>query len=591
MSLLENLKRSPTLLVVLLLVVVMTSMFALTAGTYFRTREIATETASGLESSNVLRLIGRVTRQAEEAQIEAYEFLISGKVRQREEYYSVKSSLLKSEGELLAYQSDHRQFDVIYKPLREYLSSLDAMVELRERTTLVDALQLILTRRNIEALDALKAALLSLEEREVATLSDRYERSLEISDALLGMAAAALGLILFAGLMVLLLLRREFFRQARKRKELQEAADLRARFLAQMSHDIRTPLNAVIGLVELSLLEGTRPEVVQENLRTAEEASHHLLEVVNMVLDLSKIEAGAFELHRESLKTRTFFESMLKPLKVLSRSQGGTLTATVDESLPEWMRVDRRVLGQCIYNIVGNAVKFSSGGQVQVSVLKEGDALVVSVKDDGPGIPADQIEDLFQPYRQLGDGRSRSKGTGLGLSITKNLIEEMDGKIEVESEQGQGTRVTLRLPLEVGSAVELAEEVSDVSGTSALVVEDDALNRVVLAQMFKKLGVVGCFVDGLKEAQAALLTMSFDIIFMDFELEHTTGPEVTLELRKDGVELPIVGLTANAMDSTRQECLAAGMNDFETKPVSLLSISRKIAKWVKKEEVLRASGD
>lgn len=377
-------------------------------------------------------------------------------------------------------------------------------------------------------------------------------------------------------------------------KAAQQRADSANRaktmFLSNMSHDIRTPMGAIIGLLELereqAIRGGTQPSA---GLELAHRAANELIALIGESLDLAKIEAGSLQLAPVATELRPFFENTCRLFDVQASAVGTTLALEIDERIQDFYAVDPQRLRQVLHNLIGNALKFTVGGNVLVGVKPDQDParqgrLSISVQDTGVGMSAEQQSGLFQPFAQAdGDTAATYGGSGLGLSICKQLVELMGGRISLSSEVGQGTCVTVEIPL-LGVAAPIAEPVEPrrpsiaERALSLLVVDDMAANRMVLTQQLEFLGHRVVSAQSGEQALALWRAGDFAAVFTDCNMPGMTGYELAQAIRGTEIQeqrdsILIIGCTANAMLDEGSRCEQSGMDGLLVKPVSLAQLA------------------
>ncbi len=358
-------------------------------------------------------------------------------------------------------------------------------------------------------------------------------------------------------------------------------------FLATMSHEIRTPLNGIIGMVDLLVDEETSAAKLSK-LGIIRQSGDVLLEIINDVLDFSKLEAGDVEL--ETVDYR--LENVMSSVRSVIGSRAANKMVSLDFRYPDLtLRGDQARLRQVLLNLVGNAVKFTEVGSVVVSCTLDHETgkLHFSVTDTGIGIADEARIRLFKEFSQVDSSINRRfGGSGLGLAICGRLVEAMGGAIEVTSTLGVGSTFSFTVPYAAGSAAVQAEEIARAAarlepGRKILLVEDNAVNRQVATGLLAKLGVVVELAENGRQAVEMVTGGAFDLVLMDMQMPVMDGLAATRQLRSAGCAVPIVGLTANAFVSDREACLAAGMNDFMTKPVNRDKLHTMLVKWLASE--------
>lgn len=383
-----------------------------------------------------------------------------------------------------------------------------------------------------------------------------------------------------------------------KAKELAEnSMKVREVFLANMSHEIRTPMNAILGFTRL--LYDTELSNEQRGFIDAIHFSgENLLVIINDILDLSKIQSGKMTIEKSEFNIHELLSSIMAVLRPKAQEKGLKLLFKADQQIPAVIKGDAVRLNQILTNLISNAIKFTERGSVslEVGTLASENANVLfefRVKDSGIGIPADKQSMIFESFVQASDDTTRKYGgTGLGLSIVKSLVTLQEGKISVQSEPGHGSTFTVHLPFEKAPASKLSnnpnlyggqEPTEQLRGTIILVVEDNAVNQLLVKKVLEK---VGCRIDiasnGI-EALECLKSKRYDVILMDVQMPEMDGYETTQYIRtklsSPMSQLPIIAMTAHAFGADVTRCISAGMNDYISKPFKADDLYSKILKY------------
>ena len=376
-----------------------------------------------------------------------------------------------------------------------------------------------------------------------------------------------------------------------------KANQAKSDFLSSMSHEIRTPLNAIVGFSQ-ALSEEDLPEEAKDEVKDIIMASNGLLEIVNGILDISKIESGKIEIVNSEYEFKEIFDSLVALSKAKMGDKPLDFIVHYDESIPAVLYGDHTRVKQVILNILTNAIKYTREGYVdfKVSSIVKGDIcrLIISVEDSGIGIKQENIPKLFSKFERLDlDKNITIEGTGLGLAITKKLVELMNGKIVVQSIYGKGSKFTIAIDQRIvkkqlDKKEEKVEEVTskaiDVSGKKVLIVDDNKINLKVASRLLQGYKVITEEVDsGFSCIDKIKAKEVYDLILMDDMMPKMSGVETLQKLKEiDGFNIPVVALTANAITGMKEKYLADGFTDYLAKPIDKSELNNIISKYLNK---------
>ncbi len=366
-------------------------------------------------------------------------------------------------------------------------------------------------------------------------------------------------------------------------KAAQRSTEAKDQFLANMSHELRTPLNALVGFGQL-LSQTPLNEEQRQYAGIISSAGYNLLNIVNDVLDISKIEAGKLRIEKRVFELRELLRDIQLMFSATLTEKGLAYISEVDEKLPRFLKSDPERLKQILTNLVSNAIKFTQGGTVQVSVSVTGelpyDRLRVSfsVSDTGAGIPPDKLSTIFQRFEQLGHATTRQHGgTGLGLTIVKSLVDMLEGTISVKSEPGNGSVFSFSLPFEKvnGKAGDIRKqqvlplkEKPWLAGYRVLAVEDNKTNQLLLGHLLERYGTVPEFAANGEEAIRLLTANSYDLVLMDIQMPVMDGYATARHIRREmQLQVPMIAITAYVSREEAGKCLAAGFDAYVSKPL------------------------
>jgi PAS domain S-box-containing protein len=375
------------------------------------------------------------------------------------------------------------------------------------------------------------------------------------------------------------------------------ASDAKSQFLANMSHEIRTPMNAILGFSELLCNEPLTPEQA-DFVQTIRSSGTHLLALINDILDFSKIEAGKMTLEITDCSLAELLNEIESLMTPFAKTRGLRFEMLEPTVLPQTIRTDPVRLRQCLTNLINNAIKFTSSGHVLVrsTLIESADApfLRFEVEDTGPGIAPEAQERIFEAFEQA-DGSMTRKfgGTGLGLTITRRLTEMLGGKISLVSELGKGSVFAIEIPVNVDVQKQPAQNRRNfpIPGQSSdplpqrfqgkvLVAEDIRTNQALIRTLLQQLGLSTTIVSDGQDAVEKVMNADFDLIILDMQMPRLNGFDAARFIRTQGITTPIIALTAGAIVGDREKCLAAGCDDYLSKPITRQGLVAALAQYL-----------
>ena len=379
-----------------------------------------------------------------------------------------------------------------------------------------------------------------------------------------------------------------------KQKVARESALAKGRFLANVSHEIRTPMNGILGMSEI-ILQNVLSDELREQVDLVHVSAQGLLEVIDDILVHSKIEAGELTFQQESFDLQKLASGVLSLFSVANKQTDVTMHLEIREDLPDKFEGDPSRLRQVLVNLVGNALKFTTKGEIRLVFSlcsKSGPEVCIrcEVIDTGIGFPPEVTDQLFQPFAQADESISRKfGGSGLGLAISKSIIEAQSGRIGAFSEQGMGATFWFEVPFVVSAAANDKKthdsEFDSVLSSNAriLLAEDNEVNQIVAVKQLMSLGLKVDVASNGNEVLQALEQRSYSLILMDCQMPELDGIDAARLIRDKGyskTDLPIIALTAHVFDEDRNRCIDAGMNDFLSKPLSLKQLNSVLSRWL-----------
>jgi PAS domain S-box-containing protein len=373
------------------------------------------------------------------------------------------------------------------------------------------------------------------------------------------------------------------------------ASQAKSSFLANMSHEVRTPMNGVLGMLQLLTLTSLDSEQFKY-VEAATTAGKSLLTIINDILDYSKIEAGKLQINPEVFHLKEMVRTLINSFETSADPTDVTLRYEIDNSIPNALKADQTRIRQILFNLIGNAIKFTEQGEIVLKICKlkkvRPNTIILegTVKDTGIGIPEESEDKLFELFTQIHtSGMKKFKGTGLGLSIVKQLVQQMGGTVTLQRNKTEGTTATFTIEVETLEQKFLTSEekspapilTSPHRRLSALIVEDEPINQQILHAILTKLGHQSTLASNGEQALQLLEENLYDIILMDVQMPILDGIETTRRIKGSkkfaaAKHIPIIALTAYAMAGDQERCLAAGMDSYLSKPVDVKALDAKL---------------
>ena len=386
-----------------------------------------------------------------------------------------------------------------------------------------------------------------------------------------------------------------------ERKKAEQAAfaasNAKTQFLANMSHELRTPLNAILGFAQVLIRESSLNQEQLEFLRIINRSGEHLLELINDILDISKIEAGIIGLYETSFDLYRLTDNLEEMFQLLAEKKQLVLNFILDSQVPQYIKTDEKKLRASLINLLGNAIKFTFNGSITLRVSKKtlssnNAILNFEIQDTGVGISPEEMTHLFEAFVQTESGQKAAEGTGLGLTITRKFIEIMGGEITLESTVNKGTTFKFYIPLQEANLEEITTQIQrrvigiepSCSTYRILVVDDSEENRLLLLKLLQPVGFEVKEAENGSEAITIWETWKPHLIWMDTRMPVMSGTQATREIRnkekQTNLSTTIIALTASAFEENRPQILAAGCNDFIRKPFIEDIIFEKMAQYL-----------
>ncbi len=453
-----------------------------------------------------------------------------------------------------------------------------------------------------------------LKQTEIAKVSfaiEEYQRELDASqkekEYLAKIAKNNVAIIIISvGLILLLVVIFFFYRGYRSKKKINEVlkekneqlleakieaeklTNVKSQFISTVSHELRTPLYGVVGITTLLMEDKDITTKHKKLLNSLKFSGDYLLDLINKVLKISKIESNKEKLTKTPTNLHQLSQNLLHSFDYQAKNKNNELILEIQDELPEIVLVDSLKLSEVLINLIGNSSKFTENGKIWlrikiVSIEKDDIIIRVEIEDNGPGIPEDKKEFVFEKFSQVGREFNKLEGTGLGLSIVKNLLEMMESQIHLESKEGRGTKFYFDLKLEVideksDDKPNLDREDEINLYRKILVAEDNKINQIVTKNLLDLIGYDCTIVENGFNALQMVKKENFDLVLMDLNMPYLNGVEATKRIREFDKTTPIIALTASELSEVQEECMAIGMNDIINKPLNKNDLRNIISK-------------
>lgn len=365
-----------------------------------------------------------------------------------------------------------------------------------------------------------------------------------------------------------------------------KANQAKSRFLSNMSHEIRSPLNSIIGYAHILHQDPTIPAHRKQAVETLKRSGEHLCSLIEDILDIARIEARKFDFKNQPIAFHDFIEHLVQLYKTQAEDKGLSFNCQIISRLPQFIRGDEKRVGQILMNLLGNAVKFTQQGSITFRISYSCGVASFKVIDTGTGIDETQLQNIFQPFTRLDSPTGNAiAGSGLGLTITKILTEVMGGELLVESQPNQGSTFSIRLLLpsmEVDAETATKADIMGYIGRRRhiLIVDDQREHRELLLSVLEPLGFYLTEADSGEECLDKILEQAFDLILLDISMTGINGIETTIQIRNLGMNMPIIVLSANAYPDDRIAVLNAGCDDFLAKPIYIPELLQKLKTYL-----------